>query len=128
MTAPMYTPTNNFDQQTWRDAMGPYAEGMTFAGLNVDPVAGKAFIAAYRAKVGYRPGYQAGEAYDCMRILAAVIAKAGYDAEGIRNALATLKGFPSVLGGTLSMGEDHYTQIGSIGLFEVRRGQLVRLK
>jgi branched-chain amino acid transport system substrate-binding protein len=127
MTVPMFTPSNNYDQQTWREAMGPYAEGMTFAGLNVDPVAGKSFITAYRAKMGYRPGYQAAEAYDCMRILASAFAKAGYDAEGIRGALAGLRNFPSVLGGTLNMGDDHYTQISAVALWHVERGRLVRL-
>ena len=127
MTIPMFTATNNFDQKTWRDAMGPYAEGMIFAGLAVDPVAGKDFVRAYKAKMGYAPGYQAGESYDVMRMLAYAIGKGGYDGDGIRNALANLKGFPSVLGGTLTMGADHYTQISSAGLFHVVHGKLVRM-
>jgi branched-chain amino acid transport system substrate-binding protein len=127
MTVPMFTPTNNFDQKTWRDAMGPYAEGMIFAGLHVDPTVGRDFVRAYREKMGYYPGYQAGESYDCMRILAYAIGKGGYDSDGVRNALAGLKNFPSVLGGTLSMGDDHYTQIGAVGLFYVKNGKLVKL-
>lgn len=127
MTTPTFTATNNFDQKTWRDAMGPYAEGMTFAGLAVDPVAGRDFVRAYKAKMGYYPGYQAGESYDVMRLIAYAIGKGGYDGDGIRNALASVRGFPSVLGGTLTMGTDHYTQISSAGLFQVQHGKLVRI-
>ncbi len=127
MTIPMFTPTNGYDQKAWRDAMGPYDEGMIFAGLSVDPVAGRDFIRAYKAKMGYAPGYQAGESYDMMRIIAYAIGKGGYDGDGIRTALATLRGFPSVLGGSLTMGADHYTQISSAGLFQVQHGKLVRI-
>jgi branched-chain amino acid transport system substrate-binding protein len=127
MTVTMYTPTNNFDQKTWRDAMGPYAEGMIFAGLNVDPVAGRDFIRAYKAKMGYSPGYQAGEAWDIMRIMAYALGKAGYDSEGVRKEFAALKDFPSVLGGTLTMGDDHYTQIGAVALWHVKHGKIEKM-
>jgi len=32
-----------------------------------------------------------------------------------------------VLGGTLSMGDDHYTQIGAVALWRVKNGKLVKL-
>jgi branched-chain amino acid transport system substrate-binding protein len=127
MTVPMFTPTNGFDQKAWRDAMGPYDEGMIFAGLAVDPVAGRDFIKAYKAKMGYAPGYQAGESYDVMKMLAYAIGKGGYDGDGIRNALASMRSVKSVLGGTLTMGPDHYTQISAVGLFQVQHGKLVRI-
>lgn len=127
LTVPLFTPTNNYDQKAWRDAIGSYAEGMTFAGLNVDEHANQTFVNAYRAKRGYPPGYQAAEAYDVAKMLAFAIERGGYDSEGIRTALATLKNFPSVLGGAVSMGDDHYTQISAIALWQVQAGKLIKI-
>ncbi len=81
----------------------------------------------YRAAVGYIPAYIAGEWYDIVKMYAYAIDKAGYNAEGIRNAIATLKGLPSVLGGMITMGPDHYSEFGSAGLWLVKAGKLVRL-
>lgn len=127
ISAPMFTPTNNFNQKSWRDGIGPYAEGMTFAGLNVDERANPTFVGEYRARQGYPPGYQAAEGYDILKMLAFALERAGDDSDGIRSVLAGLKNFPSVLGGSVSMGEDHYTQISAIALWQVSGGKLVRL-
>jgi ABC-type branched-subunit amino acid transport system substrate-binding protein len=127
MTQQLYTVANNFRTQVWRDGVGPYTEGMILGGLNVDSSTAPAFVRAYKAKMnGGLPGYQPGEYYDLTMILAAAFGQVGYDPEAVRNFVATLKNFPSVMGGTITMGEDHYTR-PPIALWQVRRGQLVRL-
>jgi branched-chain amino acid transport system substrate-binding protein len=108
----------------WRDGVGPYAEGMYFAGPSVDPLAGRDFIHNYTLKVGYPPDYVCGEVYDMVHMLAYVIGKAGYNGPAIRDALASLKDFPTVFGGTISMQDDHRTLFHKTGLFVVRHGKL----
>jgi len=55
------------------------------------------------------------------------IGQAGYNGEAIRNALATLKGVRSVLGGTITMGPDHYSLNGAISLWQPQGGKLVKV-
>jgi branched-chain amino acid transport system substrate-binding protein len=129
ITAQFYEDSNFFQTKTWRAAVGPYTEGMIFGGLKIDESqpSVKAFTAAYRAKTGSAPGYVPGEFYDMVKIIAHAIAAGGYSGDGIRNALASLKGFPSIFGGTLTMGADHYTVITGEALWQVRQGREVRL-
>ena len=61
LTTPIFNASNSFYDKAWREACGPYAEGMFFTGYNVDPAAGRAFIAAFQSQEGHRPSYQAGE-------------------------------------------------------------------
>ena len=56
------------------------------------------------------------------------IRKNGYDGPAIRDAVAALHGeVPSVFGGTLTMGPDHYTVASSVALWLVRRGVQVNV-
>ena len=118
---------NFYTVHAWREAVGPYAEGIIFGGARVDPQAGRNFIRAYRTKMGFEPGYAQGELYDTVTLIAYAIAHGGGSGDGIRDALANLKGVPSVLGGTIAMGADHYTVIPSIALWQVRHGVELRV-
>ena len=100
---------------------------MIFGGLNVSERLAQQFRRDYRDKAGFLPGYVSGEVYDMVHMLAYAIERGGYTGEGIRNALAGLRGVPSVLGGTIAMGDDHYTTISSVALWQVKSGTLVKL-
>src|SRR5262249_7219396 len=105
-----------------------YSELMYFTGVNVDPKAGRDFIRAFRAKEGHPPSYQAGQLYDSIRMYAWAIAKGGYAGEGIRTALLSLAGqVPSVFGGGITMGSDHYTIGPAVALWQVRSGNEVKV-
>jgi branched-chain amino acid transport system substrate-binding protein len=127
MTQQLFTMANNFRSRAWHDGVGPYAEGMILGGLNVDSTTAPGFVHKFKQKLGYIPGYQPAEMYDVTRIAAYAIERAGYNGERIRGVIAGLRDFPSVMGGTLSMGEDHYTR-PPLALWLVQRGELVRLK
>ena len=45
----------------------------------------------------------------------------------MHSAIATLKGVPSTLGGTITMGPDHYSLNGAISLWEPKGGKLVKV-
>jgi len=117
----------NFTSGPYRTALGPYSEGLYYGGVYLDPNASPVFAKRYKSVVGYVPAYAAGEVYDIIRIYAAAIAKGGYSGPAIREFVATLHGMPSVLGGTITMGPDHFTKFTSAGFFQVRSGKLVRL-
>ncbi len=129
MSTPIWSFAQSYDSKSFRDAVGPYGEGMIAGGLHLDPnlPAANAFARSYRAAMGYLPGYAAANIHDVVRIFAYAIGKAGYNGPAIREVVATLKGFPSTLGGTITMGPDHYTEFSSAGLSQVRGGKLVRL-
>ena len=127
LTAPIIDPAIFYASKYWRDGVGPYAEGMYFAGIAVDPVVGRDLIHAYHLKTGADPDYVCGEVWDMVHMLAYAIGKGGYSGPAIRDALATLKNFPTVFGGTVSMLGDHRTKFHQIGLYQVRRGKLVRI-
>lgn len=121
----LFTMANNFREPIWRNTVGPYVEGMILGGPNLDPTAAPGFVHAFKQKMGYIPGYQPAEQYDVMQIVAWAIGTVGYDGPKIRDAIATLKNFPTVLGGKISMAPDHYTRM-PLGLWRVRRGELVK--
>lgn len=127
VTAPIIDPAVFYAAKYWREGVGPYAEGLYFAGITVDPTVGKDFIHQYYLKTGSGPDYVSGEVYDMVHILAAGIAKVGYDGPKLRDYLATLKDFPTVFGGTVSMEADHRTKFHRIGLYQVRHGKLVAI-
>jgi len=128
VTAPVAESAVFYNSKYWRDGVGPYAEGMYFAGISVDPVAGRDFIHNYTVKVGYPPDYVCGEVYDMVHMLAYLIGKVGYNGPAIRDALATLKDFPTVFGGTVSMQDDHRTLFHKITVYQVRRGKLTPIE
>jgi len=72
---------------------------MVFGGLYLDPKVSPKFMHAYRDRMGYLPAYNAGENYDIIRMFAYAFGKAGDDGDGIRDVIATLKNFPTVLAG-----------------------------
>ena len=117
----------NYSSRPYREALGPYSEGLYYGGVYLDPNTSPKFVKRYKAAVGYVPGYPAGEAYDIIQMFAYAIAKGGYNGEAIRNVLVSLKGLPSVLGGTITMGADHFTEFTTAGFFQVRSGRLVRI-
>jgi branched-chain amino acid transport system substrate-binding protein len=128
VTAPMFFGSNFYSTHTWREAMGPYGEGLFFAGANLDRVGayGRKFIRDFRAKTGFEPGYSGGELYDGGRLLMYAMRNAN-SADEIRAAMASLKGMPSTLGGTLTMGSDHYVNYPVTGLWQVRKGFEVKV-
>jgi branched-chain amino acid transport system substrate-binding protein len=126
-TAPMFSPSNTYNEAQWRNGVGAYADTVQFAGLNLDENGARDFIRAYEARSGGpHPTYFAAEAYDLIQMYAYCIARGGYTGEGIRNALATLKGVHSILGGTITMGADHYSLNGAISLWQPQGGKLVK--
>jgi branched-chain amino acid transport system substrate-binding protein len=125
LTVPMYNAAVFYQERSWREAVGAYSEGMYFAGVAVPDGIAHAFIAGYRAKTGFNPDYNAAQEYDIVKLFADAIAKSSYNGQAIRNVLATSTGVPSVFGGTISMGPDHYTVTSSVGLWQVRKGRLV---
>ncbi len=127
-TVPIFNGSNFYYDKEWRIECGPYSENMYFVGLNVDKVAGADFIHKYKAKEGVPPGYQPGLLYDMVHIYAWAIARGGYSGEAIRNEMASLNGqVPSVMGGGIHMGADHYTQSAGIALWQVRKGDEVKI-
>jgi hypothetical protein len=66
--------------------------------------------------------------YDIIRMYANAIGRGGYEGEAIRNNIASLKGVPSVFGGTITMGADHYTIPAAVGLWRADHGKLVKAK
>jgi branched-chain amino acid transport system substrate-binding protein len=127
LRTPIWSFGQSFTSKYFHDAIGPYAEGMVFGGLYLDPKVSPRFMHAYRDRMGYLPAYNAGENYDVIKMFAFAIGKAGYDGDGIRDVIATLKNFPTVLGGTLYMAPDHFTRASSVGLWLVKQGSLVPL-
>jgi branched-chain amino acid transport system substrate-binding protein len=129
ITAQYYSDSNFFQTRSWRLAVGPYSEGMISGGLKIDESFphGKVFANAYRAKTGQPPGYVPGEFYDMVQMLAQAMRTGGYNGEGIRTALVSLKGLPSIFGGNINMGESRYTEVSAEALWQVRQGRQVRL-
>lgn len=126
VTTPMFDPSNYYQDKSWRAAVGPYAEGMYFAGLNITSKVSPKFVAAFHAKTGYDPTYIAAEWYDIVHLYAAAIAKAGYNGEAIRNVIATTNDVPSVFGGKIVMGTDHYSTSTGLAIWQIKGGQLIK--
>lgn len=129
MKTPIWSIGQSYASNNFRDAIGPYAEGMVTGGIYLDPDAASSrpFVRRYREQLGYHPGYPAGEDYDIIKMFAYAINRVGYNGELIRGVIASLKAFPTIFGGTVSMGSDHYTQFSNAGLWQVQKGTLVRL-
>jgi branched-chain amino acid transport system substrate-binding protein len=127
LNAQIWSFGQNYTSKAFHDAVGPYAEGMILGGLYLDPNVSNKFARTFRDKVGYIPAYIHGEVYDIIKMFAFAIGKAGYNGEAIRSAIATMKGVPSVLGGTITMGPEHYSEFGATGLWQVKAGKLVRV-
>jgi branched-chain amino acid transport system substrate-binding protein len=128
VTVPIFNGSNFYESKQYHEAIGPYSEGMFFVGFALDKNVSKKFVDTYRAKMNADPGAQQGELYDMIKILAFAIDRGGYTGEGIRNQIAALKGeVPSLMGGTITMGTDHYSQTAGIGLWQVQKGREVKV-
>ena len=127
MTTQLFEDSNFFQSQAWRNAVGPYSEGMVFGGLNVDPTHAAAFVKAYRERTGHPPGYVPALFYDMVKMLAYAIGKSPSNPEEQRAALEHLSGVPSIFGGSITMGPDHYTVNSSVALWQVKLGREVRI-
>jgi branched-chain amino acid transport system substrate-binding protein len=67
----------------------------------------QAFVKAYRARYSNEdPNWFAADAYDTVKILAYVIGQVGTDRKAIRDGLANLKDYPSVVYGKLSFNDE----------------------
>ena len=127
VNAPLNVPGLFYDEPAWRAGVGTYINGLVMAGVKIDPVAGKQFLDDYRIDTGHPAPAIAAEVYDMVKMLAAAIAKGTYTGESIRNQLATLKGVPSVLGGTITMDPDHYSAPATDALWQVQNDKLVKV-
>jgi branched-chain amino acid transport system substrate-binding protein len=124
---PFYTSGNNTDNQAWRAAVGELAEGIVMSGMEFDKSRAQGLVDAYKAKVGNDPNVVVVEVYDIVRMIAKSIQDNGYNAEGIKKGLATMKDFPMIGGGTTSMGDDHQSR-PSIALYRITNGQGVKIQ
>jgi ABC-type branched-subunit amino acid transport system substrate-binding protein len=118
---------NYYNEPAWRAGIGTYIDSVVLAGVTIDPKAGKTFIDDYTAKTGGPPSPVAAEIYDMVTMFAAAIKSGGYDGVAIQKQLSSLKGVPSVLGGTITMEPDHYSPPTN-ALFVVRNGAVVPFK
>jgi len=129
VTAPVFLQGVFFHDTSWRNAIGPYADGLVFAGLNLDSTTAPTFVSAFKARTGgHEPTYVAGLLYDIVKMYGYAIGRGGYSAAAIRDQFVNLRGVPSVFGGTITMGADHYTNPGAIALWRADHGKLVLLK
>lgn len=60
------------------------------------------FVNAYRAKYGEEPDYFSAQAYDTLKLVAAVIEQSGPDRKAIKEGLARVKDVPSVIYGSIT--------------------------
>ena len=67
----------------------------------------QSFVKAYKARYkDEEPNWFAADAYDTVKILAFVIDKVGTDRKAIRDGLAALKDYPSIVYGKLSFNDE----------------------
>ena len=127
VNTPLFNGSNNFSTESWRSAVGSYAEGIVFAGFVLDSDKAKPFIDAYKAKVNIDPSQVCVEAYDQTRMVALAIEQNGFTGDGIRQGLAELKGYQSINGGTVEMGADHQAR-PDVGLYRVQNNAIVKIQ
>jgi branched-chain amino acid transport system substrate-binding protein len=86
------------------------------------------FVKKYKDKYGEDPNWFAGNAYDTVMILSNVIEKVGTDRKAIRDGLAGLKDYPSLVYGTMSFNSERRAEIKEFNRLEVKGGQFVLWK
>jgi branched-chain amino acid transport system substrate-binding protein len=86
------------------------------------------FVKKYRDRYHEDPNWFAGNAYDTVMILANVIEKVGTDRKAIRDGLAGLKDYPSLVYGTLSFNDQRRAEIKEFNRLQVKDGQFVLWK
>jgi branched-chain amino acid transport system substrate-binding protein len=127
LNAQLYNGSNNFSTESWRSAVGAYAEGMVFAGFVIDPNTARPFLDAYKARVNIDASQVCVQAYDQTRMVAQAIDQNGYSGQAIRDGLASLKGFTSVNGGAVDMGDDHHAR-PAVGLYKIQNNAIVKIQ
>jgi branched-chain amino acid transport system substrate-binding protein len=100
---------------------GVYTTSPWFAG-NTRPAV-QDFVKKYHDRYGEDPNWFAGNAYDTVMILANVIDKVGTDRKAIRDGLAGLKDYPSLVYGTLSFNDQRRATIKEFNRLIVKGGQ-----
>jgi branched-chain amino acid transport system substrate-binding protein len=86
------------------------------------------FVKKFREKYNEDPNWFAGNAYDTVMILSHVIEKVGTDRKAIRDGLAGLKDYPSLVYGSLSFNENRRAEIKEFNRLKVQDGQFVLWK
>jgi branched-chain amino acid transport system substrate-binding protein len=93
-----------FDNPKVLEIAGEAAEGVIFARPYYNPESQdmkiRAFVQDFAKAYGVSPGIYAAHAYDALRILVEAIRSGGYSADGIKDALYSIRDFPGVTGST----------------------------
>jgi branched-chain amino acid transport system substrate-binding protein len=86
--------------KTTQELAGPSLEGVFFTSplFEEGNPESKKFIDAYIKKYGIRPELDAAFGYDVVNLIALAIKNGGYNSEGIKNALLTIKDFQGAVG------------------------------
>ena len=125
--APFYQGSACFTEKSWRDSVGAASEGMVYSGFVLDKNKAQPVIDAYKAKLGYEPSYATIEMYDVVQMIKHAVEENGYNAEGIRKGLISLKDFPSAGGGAITMADDHQSR-PTVALYKIQNGAAVAIK
>lgn len=118
----MYNGSATPTVKSYREAAGKAMDGLIYSGFKYDRASAKRLIDDYKAKLGFEPDFAALEVYDMINMVAAGIKANGYDGEGIRKYVASLKDFKSIGGGLVSMDADGQTE-NPVGLYLVKDGE-----
>ena len=122
VTTQMYNGSATPTVKSYREAAGKAMDGLIYSGFKYDRASALRLIDDYKTKLGFEPDFAALEVYDMINMVAAGIKANGYDGEGIRKYVASLKDFRSVGGGLVSMDADGQTE-NPVGLYLVKDGE-----
>lgn len=122
VTTQMYNGSATPTVKSYREAAGKAMDGLIYSGFKYDRASAQRLIDDYKAKLGFEPDFAALEVYDMINMVAGGIKANGYDGEGIRKYVATLKDFKSIGGGLVSMDADGQTE-NPVGLYLVKDGE-----
>jgi branched-chain amino acid transport system substrate-binding protein len=122
VTTQMYNGSATPTVKSYREAAGKAMDGLIYSGFKYDRASAQRLIDDYKAKLGFEPDFAALEVYDMINMVAAGIKANGYDGEGIRKYVASLKDFKSIGGGLVSMDADGQTE-NPVGLYLVKDGE-----
>ena len=122
VTTQMYNGSATPTVKSYREAAGKAMDGLIYSGFKYDRASAQRLIDDYKTKLGFEPDFAALEVYDMINMVAAGIKANGYEGEGIRKHIASLKDFRSVGGGLVSMDADGQTE-NPVGLYLVKDGE-----
>jgi branched-chain amino acid transport system substrate-binding protein len=81
------------------------------------------FVNKYNERYGETPNFFAAIAYDAVKIVAHVVDKVGTDRKAIRDGMANLKDYPSVMYGPISFDEDRRVANIEFNRIVIKNGQ-----